>query len=62
MSQADVAIRAAGHTHAESGGLSSLSTTKSQRASRVLRELAPLGDGDVGRWIEYWKAKGLFTN
>jgi hypothetical protein len=25
-----------------------------------MRELEPLGSEDVGRWIGYWKGKGLF--
>jgi hypothetical protein len=60
MRDADAVIRAKGQANAEAGGLSTLSTEKMQRASQAVRELQSLNAGDVGRWIGYWKAKGLF--
>jgi thioester reductase-like protein len=58
---ADAAVRAAGDSAAEAGGLTALATEKAQAASDALRTLQPLGAEDVGRWVGYWKRKGHFA-
>jgi thioester reductase-like protein len=62
QAQADVTVRAAGAIHGEASGLTALSLTKVQQASRTMRELEPLKGADVGRWVGYWKSKGLFND
>jgi hypothetical protein len=60
--RSDAAARAsdASAAHGEAGGLVALSLEKVQHASKTMRELQPLEETDVARWIGYWKAKGLF--
>lgn len=36
-------------------------TTKLQALSPSLRDLAPITDDLVGKWLAYWKAKGFIS-
>ncbi|EJT96916.1 acetyl-CoA synthetase-like protein [Dacryopinax primogenitus] len=45
----------------EAIGLADLETTKAEEKSQTLRELKPLGEADVQKWLHYWKNKGLLV-
>ncbi|KZP21519.1 acetyl-CoA synthetase-like protein [Athelia psychrophila] len=59
MSAADEAMRTSGRTDRE-GGMASLSTSKSQAASKSMAEVQPVGVEDAQRWVDYWTSKGFF--
>ncbi|KZP04184.1 hypothetical protein FIBSPDRAFT_767849, partial [Athelia psychrophila] len=59
MSAADEAMRKSGRTDHE-GGMASLSTSKSQSASKTMAEVQPIGVDDSQRWVDYWISKGFF--
>jgi hypothetical protein len=42
--------------------MATLSLAKMERASETMREVQPLVESDVGRWIGYWKTNGLFDD
>ncbi|KZP04710.1 NAD(P)-binding protein, partial [Athelia psychrophila] len=56
---ADEAMRTSGRTDRE-GGMASLSTSKSQAASKSMAEVQPVGVEDAQRWVDYWTSKGFF--
>lgn len=60
MSAADEAMRKSGQTDRE-GGMASLSTCKSQAASKTMAEVLPIGVEDAQRWVHYWISKGFFN-
>ncbi|KZP17473.1 putative aminoadipate reductase [Athelia psychrophila] len=59
ISAADEAMRKSGRTDHE-GGMASLSTSKSQSASKTMAEVQPIGVDDSQRWVDYWISKGFF--
>jgi hypothetical protein len=60
QAETDAAARALGAHDDEAVGLVSLALEKVQAASATMRALEPLDSADVGRWVGYWHAKGLF--
>ena len=62
MRNADDGLRITGSEVAriEAGGLVILSTDKTQRVSKTVREISPLSADDANRWVKYWTSKGLF--
>ncbi|KZP28667.1 putative aminoadipate reductase [Athelia psychrophila] len=59
MSIADEAMRQSGQTDRE-GGMSSLSTSKSQASSKTMAKVQPIGVEDAQHWVHYWISKGFF--
>ena len=41
-------------------GQAEIETVEVVSASSAMREVEPLGEEDVHRWISYWKEKGIF--
>ncbi|KAE9406881.1 acetyl-CoA synthetase-like protein [Gymnopus androsaceus JB14] len=59
QSNADNAIRKSGATTFESTGLAPLKTANVQRLSERIRNLKPLDDMIVRKWVRYWIDAGL---
>lgn len=56
----DEGVRQSGRTDMEVG-LATLSTIKSQAASKAMAEVQSIGKDDAQLWVKYWASKGFFN-
>ena len=59
MASVDEGVRQSGHTDVEVGS-ATLSTAKSQAASKAMAEVEPIRGEDAQLWANYWISKGFF--
>lgn len=60
MTMMDEGVRETGRTDMEVG-LATLSTVKSQAASKAMANVEPIGSDCAQLWVKYWITKGFFN-